>query len=43
MRIALGRSKGLLTIDFATVADLNRILAELGEQGFGGGVDATEE
>ena len=43
VRIALGRSKGLLTIDFATVADLNRILAELGEQGFGGGVDATEE
>lgn len=36
VRIALGRSKGQLTIDFATVADLNRILAELGEQGFDG-------
>ncbi|QUW17985.1 ParB/RepB/Spo0J family partition protein [Agrococcus sp. Marseille-Q4369] len=36
VRIALGRSKGQLTIDFATVADLGRILAELGEQGFDG-------
>ncbi|WAC66997.1 ParB/RepB/Spo0J family partition protein [Agrococcus sp. SL85] len=36
VRIALGRSKGQLTIDFATVADLNRILSELGDEGFGG-------
>ncbi|MCR8669744.1 ParB/RepB/Spo0J family partition protein [Agrococcus sp. HG114] len=42
VRISLGRSKGQLTIDFATVADLNRILAELGEQGFSGGGTATE-
>ncbi|MFJ6113914.1 ParB/RepB/Spo0J family partition protein [Agrococcus sediminis] len=39
VRIALGRAKGQLTIDFATVADLNRILSELGERGFGGGLD----
>ena len=37
VRIALRRSRGQLTIDFATVADLNRILGELGEQGFVGG------
>lgn len=36
VRIALGTSKGTLTIEFATVADLNRILGELGEEGFGG-------
>ncbi len=36
VRIALGRSKGQLTIDFATVGDLNRILSELGERGVGG-------
>lgn len=35
VRIALGRSKGQLVVDFATVGDLNRILAELGERGFG--------
>jgi len=34
VRIALGRSKGTVTIDFATVADLNRILAEMGEPGY---------
>lgn len=34
VRVMLGRSKGQLTIDFATVADLNRILDLLGEQGF---------
>ncbi|MBN9605587.1 MAG: ParB/RepB/Spo0J family partition protein [Actinomycetales bacterium] len=34
VRIALGASKGTLTIEFATVADLNRILAELGQEGF---------
>jgi ParB family transcriptional regulator, chromosome partitioning protein len=42
VRIALGRSKGQLTIDFATVGDLNRILSELGERGVDGGLDATE-
>jgi ParB family chromosome partitioning protein len=30
VRIALGASKGTITIDFATVGDLNRILSELG-------------
>lgn len=32
--ISLGQKKGSLVIDFATVADLNRILAELGDDGF---------
>ena len=35
VRIALGASKGTLTIEFATIGDLNRILGELGEGGFG--------
>jgi len=35
VKVTLGASKGTITIDFATVADLNRILAELGQQGFG--------
>lgn len=43
VRVSLGRSKGQLTIDFATVADLNRILAELGEQGFGGGLEPSTD
>lgn len=30
VRIALGASKGTITIDFATVGDLNRIMTELG-------------
>ena len=30
VKISLGRKKGQLIIDFATVADLNRILAEIG-------------
>ncbi|HEY8590898.1 MAG TPA: ParB/RepB/Spo0J family partition protein [Naasia sp.] len=34
VKIALGASKGQLVIDFATIADLNRILAELGDEGF---------
>ncbi len=34
VRIALGASKGTLTIEFATVGDLNRILGVLGEPGF---------
>lgn len=32
--IALSKTKGTVSIDFATVADLNRILAELGEPGY---------
>jgi ParB family chromosome partitioning protein len=32
--ISLGQKKGSLVIDFATVADLNRILSELGDDGF---------
>lgn len=34
VKIVLGASKGTLTIDFASVGDLNRILGELGEPGF---------
>jgi ParB family transcriptional regulator, chromosome partitioning protein len=34
VKIALGASKGTLTVDFASVGDLNRILGELGEPGF---------
>ena len=34
VKISLGSSKGTLVIDFATVADLNRILGELGEPGY---------
>ncbi len=43
VRIALGRSKGQLTIDFATVGDLNRILSELGERGIGAGLDPADD
>jgi ParB family chromosome partitioning protein len=35
VKISLGASKGTIVIDFATVADLNRILAELGQEAFG--------
>ncbi|MDF1477714.1 ParB/RepB/Spo0J family partition protein [Leifsonia sp. H3M29-4] len=34
VKVTLGASKGQIVIDFATVADLNRILAELGQDGF---------
>jgi ParB family chromosome partitioning protein len=34
VKVSLGASKGTIVIDFATVADLNRILAELKEPGF---------
>ena len=34
VKVTLGASKGTIVIDFATVADLNRILAELGQDGF---------
>jgi ParB family chromosome partitioning protein len=35
VKVSLGASKGTIVIDFATVADLNRILAELQIEGFG--------
>ena len=35
VKVTLGASRGTIVIDFATVADLNRILAELNEPGFG--------
>ncbi len=34
VKISLGASKGTVTIDFASIADLNRILGELGEEGY---------
>ncbi len=34
VKVTLGASKGAIVIDFATIADLNRILAELSEPGF---------
>ncbi len=34
VKIALGAKKGSITIDFATIGDLNRILGELGDEGF---------
>jgi len=34
VKIALSSRKGQITIDFATIQDLNRILGELGETGF---------
>lgn len=34
VKISLSKTKGTLAIDFATVGDLNRILAELGEPGY---------
>ena len=34
VKISLGASKGSIVIDFATVADLNRIMRELGDTGF---------
>ncbi|MET0976492.1 MAG: ParB/RepB/Spo0J family partition protein [Leifsonia sp.] len=36
VRIALGARKGQITIDFATIQDLNRILEEMGEPSFPG-------
>lgn len=35
VRVSLGARKGQIVIDFATVSDLNRILGEMGEPGFG--------
>jgi ParB family chromosome partitioning protein len=34
VKITLGASKGTIVIDFATVADLNRIMTELGDPGY---------
>ena len=34
VKVNLGASKGTIIIDFATVGDLNRILGELGQDGF---------
>jgi ParB family chromosome partitioning protein len=36
VKIALSARKGQISIDFATIGDLNRILAELGEESYGG-------
>jgi ParB family chromosome partitioning protein len=35
VKITLTARKGQINIDFATVQDLNRILGELGEDGYG--------
>lgn len=35
VRIALSSRKGQIIIDFATIQDLNRVLAEIGETGYG--------
>lgn len=35
VRIALTARKGQISIDFATIQDLNRILSEIGEEGYG--------
>jgi ParB family chromosome partitioning protein len=34
VKVSLGTRKGQIVVDFATIQDLNRILAELGEPGF---------
>jgi ParB family chromosome partitioning protein len=34
VKISLSRTKGKIAIDFATIADLNRILGELGVDGY---------
>lgn len=35
VKIALSARKGQISIDFATIEDLNRILTEIGEEGYG--------
>ncbi|HXH35203.1 MAG TPA: ParB/RepB/Spo0J family partition protein [Plantibacter sp.] len=35
VKVTLGAKKGQMVVEFATIADLNRILSELGESGFG--------
>lgn len=42
VRVSLGRTKGQIVVDFATVGDLNRILAELGEPPFGDAVRLSD-
>lgn len=37
VKVTLGAKKGQMVVEFATIADLNRILSELGESGFGQG------
>jgi len=34
VRVALGATKGTITIEFASIGDLNRILGEIGDPGF---------
>ncbi|BDZ45368.1 ParB/RepB/Spo0J family partition protein [Naasia aerilata] len=34
VKVSLGASRGQIVIDFATIADLNRILGAIGEEGF---------
>lgn len=34
VKVALGARKGTISIDFATIGDLNRILSELGQDGY---------
>ncbi|TIH40873.1 ParB/RepB/Spo0J family partition protein [Subtercola vilae] len=35
VKVSLGSSRGQIVIDFATIQDLNRILTEMGDPGFG--------
>ena len=35
VKVSLGARKGQVIIDFASIQDLNRILSELGESGYG--------
>ncbi|GAA0990640.1 ParB/RepB/Spo0J family partition protein [Subtercola frigoramans] len=35
VKVSLGATRGQIVIDFATIQDLNRILSDLGDQGFG--------
>lgn len=42
VRVSLGRTKGQIVVDFATVAELNRILTEIGEQPFGDAVSLSD-
>jgi ParB family chromosome partitioning protein len=41
VKVSLGATRGQIVIDFATIQDLNRILGELGDDGFGTGVGVT--
>jgi ParB family chromosome partitioning protein len=41
VKVTLGASKGQIAIDFATIADLNRILGELGMPEFGGAQESA--